>query len=242
MLPIRDINRARTTPYVNRLLIILNVAIFVVFWLSSVGVLDERIAVYMAGTGSKSGAFVMVPEEILHGERLFTLFTSMFMHANWFHLLGNMLFLFVFGDNVEDVFGHAGYMIFYLVCGLAADFTHIFVTLYAPLLYRLIGLPITSSLAEGVVGASGAISGVLGAYFILYPKAIVLSLFIYVILPVPAFIFLGMWFLLQWVYAYFDLSGGVAYFAHIGGFMAGLILALAFGLERKKKLQERFRL
>ncbi|MEM3576888.1 MAG: rhomboid family intramembrane serine protease [Candidatus Bathyarchaeia archaeon] len=242
MFPIRDVNRSKTTPHVNRLLIILNIAIFVVFWLSSIGVLDEKIAVYMAGTESQSGAFVMVPNEILHGERLYTLFTSMFMHASWFHLFGNMLFLFVFGDNVEDVFGHAGYLIFYLICGLAADFTHILVTLYAPLLYQLVGLPITSSLADGVVGASGAISGVLGAYFILYPKAIILTLFIYAILPVPAFIFLGIWFLLQWFYVYFDLSGGVAYFAHIGGFVAGLVLALAFGLKRKKKLQERFRL
>ncbi|MEM3627934.1 MAG: rhomboid family intramembrane serine protease [Candidatus Bathyarchaeia archaeon] len=243
MLPIRDVNRAKTTPHVNRLLIILNIIIFVVFWFSSVGVLDERIAVYMMGTENGGhGAFVMVPEEILRGERLFTLFTSMFMHANWFHLFGNMLFLFVFGDNVEDVFGHAGYLIFYLICGLAASFTHIFVTLYAPLLHKLMGLPVTSSLAEGVVGASGAISGVLGAYFILYPKAIVLTLFVYAILPVPAFIFLGIWFLLQWVYVRFDPSGRVAYFAHIGGFIAGLILALAFGLKRKKRLQERFRL
>jgi membrane associated rhomboid family serine protease len=227
---------------VNRLIIILNIAIFVVFWLSSIGILDENIAVYMAGSYAKPGAFVMVPNEILHGQRLFTLFTSMFMHANWFHLFGNMLFLFVFGDNVEDVFGHAGYLIFYLICGLVADFTHILVTLYAPLLHHLVGLPITSNLNEGVVGASGAISGVLGAYFLLYPKAIVLTLFFYAILPVPAFIFLGIWFLLQWFYVYFDLSGGVAYFAHIGGFIMGMVLVLAFGLKRKKRLQERFRL
>lgn len=242
MFPIRDVNRSRTTPYVNRFLIILNIVLFVVFWLSSMGVLDEKIAVFMVGTRAKKGAFVMVPDDILHGQRLFTLFTSMFMHANWLHLFGNMLFLFVFGDNVEDVFGHAGYLVFYLACGLAASFTHIVVTLYAPLLHQLVGLQVTSSLTEGVVGASGAISGVLGAYFILYPKAIILTLFVYAILPVPAFIFLGIWFLLQWVYVRFDLSGRVAYFAHIGGFIAGLVLALAFGLKRKKKLQERFRL
>ena len=242
MLPIRDVNRSRTTPYVNRFLIILNIMIFVVFWLSSIRVLDEKIAVFMAGTDSQNGAFVMVPDDVLHGRRLFTLFTSMFMHANWFHLFGNMLFLFVFGDNVEDVFGHAGYLVFYLVCGLTASFTHILVTLYAPLLYQLVGLRVASSLAEGVVGASGAISGVLGAYFILYPKSIILTLFVYAILPVPAFIFLGIWFLLQWIFVRFDPYGRVAYFAHIGGFVAGLVLALAFGLKRKKKLQERFRL
>jgi len=242
LLPIRDVNRSRTTPYVNRFLIILNIMIFVVFWLSSIRVLDEKIAVFMAGTDSQNGAFVMVPDDVLHGRRLFTLFTSMFMHANWFHLFGNMLFLFVFGDNVEDVFGHAGYLVFYLVCGLTASFTHILVTLYAPLLYQLVGLRVASSLAEGVVGASGAISGVLGAYFILYPKSIILTLFVYAILPVPAFIFLGIWFLLQWIFVRFDPYGRVAYFAHIGGFVAGLVLALAFGLKRKKKLQERFRL
>ncbi|PMB75029.1 MAG: rhomboid family intramembrane serine protease [Candidatus Bathyarchaeota archaeon] len=243
MLPIRDINRSRTTPHVNRLIIVLNVVIFVVFWLSSIGVLNEKIAIYMAGNDETSGAFVMVPNDVLHGERLFTLFTSMFMHANWFHLFGNMLFLFVFGDNVEDAFGHVGYLMFYLICGLAADFAHIFVTLYAPQISRMIGFQVAAtSLDEGVVGASGAISGVLGAYFLLYPKAIVLTLFFYVILPVPAFIFLGIWFLLQWVYVAFDLSGGVAYFAHIGGFIAGMILALIFGLKRKRRQDERFRL
>lgn len=224
----------------NRLIIILNVAIFVVFWLSSEGIfLDEQIAIYMA---ENPGAFVMVPAEIIRGQNLFTLFTSMFMHANWLHLLGNMLFLFVFGDNVEDVFGHAGYLAFYFFCGLAAAFTHIFVTLYASLLSKIIGLPITASLFDGVVGASGAISGVLGAYFLLYPKSLVLTWFLYIPLPVPAFIFLGIWFLLQWVYAFFELSGGVAYFAHIGGFVAGMILAVAFGLKRKKMLEKRYRL
>lgn len=243
MLPIRDINRSRTTPHVNRLIIVLNVMIFVVFWLSSIGVLDEKIAIYMAGSDKISGAFVMVSNDILHGKRLFTLFTSMFMHANWFHLFGNMLFLFVFGDNVEDAFGHVGYLIFYLICGLAANFAHIFVALYAPQIIKVTGFQFAAaSLDEGVVGASGAISGVLGAYFLLYPRAIVLTLFFYVILPVPAFIFLGVWFLLQWVYAAFDLSGGVAYFAHIGGFIAGMILALAFGLKRKRRRDERFKL
>ncbi|MGQ9530956.1 MAG: rhomboid family intramembrane serine protease [Candidatus Bathycorpusculaceae bacterium] len=243
MLPIRDVNRSRTTPHVNRLIIIANVIIFVLFWLSSEGILlNRQLAIYMMGNNLKPGVFVMVPNDILHGQRLFALFTSMFMHANWFHLFGNMLFLFVFGDNVEDAFGHVGYLVFYIVCGLAADFAHIFVSLYAPLISRIIGLPVTASLADGVVGASGAISGVLGAYFLLYPRATVLTLFFYVILPVPAFLFLGVWFLLQWFYAFFDLAGGVAYFAHIGGFIAGMILALAFGLKKKKRLDERFRL
>ncbi|MEM3641283.1 MAG: rhomboid family intramembrane serine protease [Candidatus Bathyarchaeia archaeon] len=177
--------------------------------------------------------FVMFPNEIIHGQRLYTLFTSMFMHAGWLHLLGNMLFLYVFGDNVEDVFGHVGYIGFYLLSGVAAAFTHILSILF----FHEMG-----SLAEGVVGASGAISGVLGAYFVLYPNAKILTLVFYAILPLPAFIFLGVWFLLQWFYGIFDIAGGVAYWAHIGGFLAGMFLALVFGLKRKKAREARFRL
>ncbi|NWF86434.1 rhomboid family intramembrane serine protease [Candidatus Bathyarchaeota archaeon] len=176
----------------------------------------------------------MVPNDIMHGQRLYTLFTSMFMHANWFHLLGNMLFLYVFGDNIEDVFGHIGYIIFYTTSGLFATFTHIMSILFAPVISNLIGIPMSSDLTTGVVGASGAISGVLGAYFLLYPKSKIIALVFYLIIPVPAVIFLGGWFLLQWIFAFFDASGGVAYFAHIGGFIAGMILALIFGLKRKK--------
>jgi membrane associated rhomboid family serine protease len=178
--------------------------------------------------------FVMVPANVLHGEQLYTLFTSMFLHANWLHLFGNMLFLYVFGDNVEDIFGHFGYLIFYLVCGLAAAFSYMLVNLYAPLISEAIGIPITSDLTTGVLGASGAIAGVLGAYLVLFPKAKVLSLVIYLILPIPAFLFLGLWFLLQWVYWITDVYSGVAYFAHIGGFIAGMVLAAMIGLRRKK--------
>jgi membrane associated rhomboid family serine protease len=184
----------------------------------------------------------MVPDEILHGQRLYTLFTSMFTHFDPFHILGNMLFLFVFGDNIEDVFGHVGYILFYLVSGLAASFTHILSVLYAPQLASLFGVPMTSSLLVGVVGASGAISGVLGAYLVLFPKAKIISLIFYFILPVPAVIFLGAWFLLQFVYVFLDLSGGVAYFAHIGGFVVGMVLALLIGLKRKRAREFRSRI
>jgi membrane associated rhomboid family serine protease len=186
--------------------------------------------------------FVMYPNDILAGQRLYTLFTSMFMHASWLHLFGNMLFLYVFGDNVEDIFGHIGYLIFYLICGLAAAFSYILVNFYAPLISEAIGIPITSDLTSGVLGASGAISGVLGAYFLLFPKAKVLSLVFYLILPIPAFIFLGLWFLLQWIYWVVDISSGVAYFAHIGGFIAGILFVLIFGLRRKKARNARLHL
>jgi hypothetical protein len=103
-------------------------------------------------------------------------------------------------------------------------------------------VPAIGDLAAGLVGASGAISGVLGAYIVLYPKAKIVALVFYVILPVPAIVFLGFWFIMQWFYGFFDMSGGVAYWAHIGGFIAGMILALVFGLKRKKAREARLRL
>jgi len=177
--------------------------------------------------------FVMIPEQIIHGQQLYTLFTSMFMHAGWLHLLGNMLFLYVFGDNIEDAFGHVGYLVFYIISGLAAALAYI---------VSILLVPAIGDLAAGLVGASGAISGVLGAYIVLYPKTRIISLVFYVILPVPAIIFLGVWFILQWFYGFFDISGGVAYWAHIGGFIAGMILASTFGLKRKKARESRLRL
>ncbi|MGB9959080.1 MAG: rhomboid family intramembrane serine protease [Candidatus Bathyarchaeales archaeon] len=229
MLPIKDLNRPLRAPHVNRILLIVNIVIFAVYWFSDNGIfLSPRIAEVIAE------AFVMVPQEVLHGQRLYTLITSMFMHASWLHLFGNMLFLYIFGDNIEDIFGHGSYLLFYIFSGLAAAFTHILSILFAPMLSELLGIPFFASLEDGVVGASGAISGVLGAYLVLYPKAKILTLVTYFILPIPAIIFLGVWFLLQWLYMLFDVSGGVAYWAHIGGFVMGIILALAFGLGKKK--------
>jgi membrane associated rhomboid family serine protease len=203
---------------VNRLLLLANVTIFVIYWLSSQSpFLDARFALEIDRN------FVMLPGEIVQGQRLFTLFTSMFMHANWIHLIGNMLYLYVFGDNIEDVLGHVGYLAFYIFCGLAAAFSHI------------ASITTSADLFSGVVGASGAISGVLGAYAVLYPKARVLTLITYVIVPIPAILLLGFWFVMQWLSVTFNVSGGVAYWAHIGGFITGVVLAFAFGLGRKKK-------
>lgn len=235
MLPLKDVNKSLTTPHVNRLIIIANVIIFTMFWLSSQNILlDQKFAENMMGTEETPGVFVMIPYEIIHGQRLFTLFTSMFMHGSWLHLFGNMLYLYVFGDNIEDVFGHVGYFVFYIISGLAATVGHILSVFFAPVIGSLIGVSMSSDLTTGVVGASGAISGVLGAYIVLFPKTRIISFVFYVILPVPAIIFLGVWFVLQWFYGFFDLSGGVAYWAHVGGFIAGMVLAWAFGLKRKK--------
>ena len=243
MLPLKDINKSLTTPHVNRLILVANIIIFTLFWLSSQNILlDQKFAENMWGTEDRPGVFVMVPGEIIHGQRLFTLFTSMFMHAGWFHLLGNMLFLYVFGDNIEDAFGHAGYLVFYIISGLVASLAHIVSIFFAPFIGSLVGISNTLDLTAGVVGASGAISGVLGAYIVLYPKAKIVALVFYFILPVPAIVFLGFWFIMQWFYGFFDISGGVAYWAHIGGFIAGMILALIFGLKRKKVREARLRL
>ena len=237
MLPLKDLNKTFSTPHINRLLLITNIVIFTVYFLST-----ENIIFDIKFTGFFDTNFVMTPAEMLNGQKLFTLVTSMFMHATWVHLLGNMLYLFVFGDNVEDVFGHTGYLAFYLVCGLAATFTHILSILYAPTIYSWTGLTLSSNLTEGLIGASGAISGVLGAYLVLYPKAYILTIVLVVILPIPAILFLGFWFILQWLYIFLNMASGVAYFAHIGGFITGTALALAVGLKRKKALQERRRL
>jgi len=237
LLPLKDLNKSLTAPHVNRLILIANIIIFVVFWLSS-----QEIVLSNQFANEIEYNFVMVPNEIIHGQQLYTLFTSMFMHAGWLHLLGNMLYLYIFGDNIEDVFGHAGYIVFYIISGLAAAFTHILSIVFAPTISSFVGIPMSSDLTVGVVGASGAISGVLGAYLVLYPKAKIVSLVFYFILPVPAIVFLGVWFVMQWFYGFFDLSGGVAYWAHIGGFIGGMLLALIFGLARKKAREKRLRL
>lgn len=225
MLPLRDFNRSSTKPHVNRMLLIVNFIVLLVYMLASLGIfLDSRFASVL------EEEFVMVPGEILKGRMLYTLVTSMFMHDGWFHLLGNMLFLYIFGDNVEDAFGHTSYLVFYLVCGLAASFAHVAYSLFF------------GDVVVGVVGASGAISGVMGAYVVLYPKATVLTLVTYFILPLPAIIFLGYWFALQGILGIFEASGNVAYWAHIGGFVAGMLLGLTVGRRRKKARDLRMRL
>ena len=243
MLPLKDINKSLTTPHINRLILIANIIIFAVYWLSRANILLDVTFAY-----NLEQNFTMIPNGIVNGQRLYTLFTSMFMHdpsgffAGLVHLFSNMLFLYIFGDNIEDIFGHAGYLVFYIFSGLVASLAHVMSLFFAPFIGNLIGVPGTLDLTTGVVGASGAISGVLGAYIVLYPKTKIIALVFYFILPVPAIIFLGVWFILQWFYGLFDISGGVAYWAHIGGFIAGMILALVFGLKRKKVREARLRL
>jgi len=205
MFPIGDDNSARrTTPVVTYALIALNILFF-----------------FVELSGGE--AFIMkwsfVPSRFLaHPAADFpTLFTSMFMHAGWVHLGGNMLYLWIFGDNVEDNFGHAKFIIFYLLCGLAATF--------AQLVFSL-----NSNVPN--LGASGAIAGVLGAYILLFPRGQVRVLQGQTVIPVPALMVIGLWIVLQFFSGIGSIAnaaeGGVAYMAHIGGFVAGLVLCFLF--------------
>ena len=149
-----------------------------------------------------------------------TLLTSMFMHASWMHIIGNMLYLWIFGDNIENRIGHVRFVVFYLICGIVASAAHIFVG--------------TDSVIPSL-GASGAIAGVLGAYLVLFPKRKVRVLVARQIVHMPAFVVLGLWILLQ-LFSQISLvggeGGGVAYMAHIGGFFAGVVLIFLFGGRR----------
>jgi membrane associated rhomboid family serine protease len=144
----------------------------------------------------------------------------MFLHAGWLHLAGNMLFLWIFGDNVEDFFGHFPYFFFYLVCGVGAGLLHVLFNWHSTI---------------PAVGASGAISGVMGAYILLYPRARILTLVFIFPLPIPAVIFLGLWYVMQFLVGLSTIgvrvTGGVAVWAHVGGFLLGMLLT---ALARKR--------
>jgi membrane associated rhomboid family serine protease len=214
MIPLRDVNPSRTVPVVTYLLIGLNAAAFL-FELSlgedlprlvgELGVVPARVGAALGSPGSDPGAFT-------------AFITSMFLHGGWLHLIGNMVFLHVFGDNIEDRFGHGRFVLFYLVAGAAAAAAQV---LAEP------------SSEVPMVGASGAIAGVLGAYVILYPRARVLTLvpiFVFFqLIELPAVVFLGLWFLMQVGSGLLSLgvgadAGGVAWWAHVGGFVAGALM------------------
>ena len=226
MLPIGDDDSdRRSAPLINYVLIAINILVFV--FLQGMG-----------GNEKFTYAFSTVPAEILTGKDIatgvleptpvpvyFTLITSMFMHGGWAHLLGNMLFLWVFGDNIENRIGHIRYLIFYLVCGIIASLSHVFVSGSDSLIPSL--------------GASGAISGVLGGYLLLFPSRRVRVIMGYGVTTVPAFIALGLWIVFQVINGMGllggeETGGGVAYAAHIGGFIAGLALIKLFDIGIRK--------
>ena len=216
MIPLRDDNPSRITPLVTISLVVACVIVFV--WQLSLGGRGDQQATYslglipsvLFGIHHLPPALVLVPPAA-------TIFTSMFLHGGWMHIIGNMLYLWIFGDNVEDAMGHARFLVFYLTCGVAAALTQ-------ALLDPQSTLP--------MVGASGAISGVLGAYLLLYPWSKV-HVFLWIVIffrivTVPAWILLGLWFAMQLVSGVSRPAGspGVAFWAHIGGFVSGLILVV----------------
>ncbi|MEM7219249.1 MAG: rhomboid family intramembrane serine protease [Pseudomonadota bacterium] len=229
LFPLRDENPLAHPPIATICLIALNGLAWVFLQgMGSPAALGESLCVYglipgdLLGTAPPGSGFPIDQERvcIVNGEGgIQTLLTSMFMHGGWFHLLGNMWFLWIFGDNVEDAMGPARFAVFYLLCGLAAAAAQ---TATDP------------DSAIPMVGASGAIGGVMGGYALLYPRARILSLFVIVTVSVPAFLMLGYWVLIQFVGSFTtDASGGgVAFWAHIGGFVAGLALVLPFRRER----------
>ena len=226
MIPIRDQIKSRRFPLVNTLLIIINVAVFAIQWL--LGAEQGGDLMYQ---------FAFIPSNFLDAptsvSNVRNIFTAMFMHAGILHLAGNMLYLWIFGDNIEDALGHIPYLMFYLVGGVAATLAHVFTN--------------PASLIP-TVGASGAIAAVLGAYLVLYPRSHVLTFipigFFMTLKLVPASIVLGVWFILQFFSGVLSLGGpdvgGTAFWAHIGGFVAGVLLALLFGKRRKINPQRRW--
>ncbi len=217
MIPLRDDNPSSTRPVVTYLLIAACVAVFLYMTsLGSASQVERFVFRYGAIPGEVTGrGGADVAEEYP------TLITSMFLHGGWFHLGGNMLYLWIFGDNVEDRMGHVGFLIFYVISGIAAVMTHIL-------------LDPNSSVP--LVGASGAIAGVLGAYLVLFPRARILSLipfgFFSRFVHVPAIYFLPIWFVLQLISGLGSMvagqAEGIAWWAHVGGFVAGMVLAFVF--------------
>jgi membrane associated rhomboid family serine protease len=226
MLPLKDDQPSYSTPFVNWFLIVLNLLIYLFeatldprsgeVFARQFGVVPQHLALFLAGSPRYTLGQVALP-----------FLTSMFVHGSWMHVIGNMWFLYIFGDNVEDYLGHFKYLVFYLLSGFIAMATQVAI-------YPHSNVP--------TVGASGAIAGVLGAYFILYPRARVLTWFFLFVLYIPAWVILGYWFVLQFLAGAATLSmahvgrdaGGVAVWAHVGGFIAGVVMIKMFA-ERTRR-------
>lgn len=238
LFPIGDDNRDRkTTPFVNYILIALNIFVFI-YWQDWGQDLYTTFAYATVPGEILTGRDIITDDKLLidplTGQRFempglqvtsipvfLTLFTSMFMHGGIAHLAGNMMFLWIFGDNLEDALGHRRYLIFYLLCGALSGLAHVFSTF-------IFG----QSLLIPALGASGAISAVLGGYIVLFPGRSVHVWFFFLIFSLPAFLVVGLWFVFQVINGLGALggeeAGGVAYAAHIGGFIAGLLLIKMF--------------
>jgi len=221
MIPLKDDNPTRTFPFVNYALIAACVAVF--FWELSLGGRAQNAIL----------AYGLIPDMLLGDARLppglavvpawATIFTSMFMHGGWMHLIGNMLYLWIFGDNVEDAMGRGRYLVFYVLCGVVA---------------ALAQIAVNPDSQIPSLGASGAISGVLGAYLVMFPGRRVRVLLLRMITYLPAIVVIGFWIVLQFIsgigqLAQTEETGGVAYAAHVGGFVAGFVLVWLFRRRRR---------
>jgi len=218
LIPLHDDNPTTIPPIVTVGIIILCAAVFL--WQLTLSPTAEQIAVYSYGVvpallvGGETR-----PSELVQIPAWLPVLTSMFLHGGWLHIIGNMLYLWIFGNNIEDAMGHVRFVIFYLLCGTVAALTQSYLSVHSD---------------APMIGASGAIAGVLGAYAVLYPRAHVLVLvplgFFFPVMRLPALLVLGFWFVLQFLQGSTAPSGegGVAYWAHIGGFVAGVLLIFVF--------------
>jgi membrane associated rhomboid family serine protease len=215
MIPFKDDNPTEITPVVTGTFIVLCVLVF----LYEVSLPDRASEIFIYTYGAIPAVIfghAQLPSELSALPAFGTLISSMFLHGSWMHLIGNMLYLWIFGNNIEDVMGHMKYIVFYMMCGVLAALSHALIDPQS-------NIP--------MIGASGAISGILGAYLLLYPHARVLVLiplgFFSRLMYVPAGVVLGLWFLMQLLSGGMSLGhqgGGVAFFAHIGGFLVGMVL------------------
>jgi membrane associated rhomboid family serine protease len=229
MIPIRDTIQSKSYPVVNNIIIITNV----LFYLAEMAQ-GEGLGLFIFTYGLVPARYSS-PEVALHfslGQQILSFFSFMFIHGGFWHLLGNMWSLYIFGDNVEDRLGSVRYFIFYLLSGCASGLSHLFINWHSPI---------------PTVGASGAIAGVMGAYFLLYPGAKILTLipifFLPYFLELPAFLFLGIWFLFQFISAAGSSAhgGGIAWWAHIGGFVFGMIFLKLFLRIPESKITHQLR-
>ncbi len=220
MIPLKDLNPRLTLPFMTVVIILVNTAIFLwEFYVDiSLGPQAEHQLINTLGMIPARIPLAFTSHQVTFGQAFLPLLTSMFLHGGWFHLIGNMWFLWIFGDNIEDHLGHLNYVVFYLVCGVGASIVHTIANLGSTM---------------PAVGASGAISGVMGAYVVLFPRSQVLTLvpiFFFFTVRLPAVIFLGYWFLIQFFSGIGSLGvktqGGVAVWAHVGGFVLGALLVL----------------
>ncbi len=244
MIPFRDHNPSGTVPYVTVVLIVLNALAFVVElgqgeglegFIQGYGLTPSRVfgkeasqpptRIRIAGPWLEREEALVVPSVPVW----LTFLTCMFLHGGWMHLIGNMWYLWIFGDNVEDRLGHAKFLIFYLLCGLAASGLHV---------------ALNSDSTMPLVGARGAIAGVLGAYLLAFPYARISTLiflgFFMTVVQLPAFILLGFWFLIQFLSGMESMAltrsgGGVAFWAHVGGFVVGMALLFVFQKPQEKR-------